>query len=145
MSTELLSNDVYLAQSLIPTALTNSATVEAIDWGVLATLEEIREEGEPDLIVELIDLYIEDAPHWVEAMRLAAAAKDATMLKRAAHSLKGSSGSLGVRQVAETCRMLEQSNGSDSVGKVEELLQLLDREFGQACDALSAERTRRLA
>ena len=145
MSLELLGNCVYLAKSVIPTALTNSATVEAIDWGVLATLEEIREEGEPDLIVELIDLYIADAPHWVEAMGRAVAGKDATMLKRAAHSLKGSSGSLGLRQVAETCRMLEHVDCSDPAANAKELLQHLDREFLTACDALVAERTRRLA
>ncbi len=143
MSTELVSNDIFLVQALIPTAPTNSANLEAIDWGVLATLEEIREDGEPDLIVELIDLYIGDAPHWIEAIRIAVAGNDAPMLKRAAHSLKGSSGSLGVRQVAETCRMLEL-NCSDSAGKVEELLQILNREFAAACDALVAERTRRL-
>ena len=145
MSLELLSNDVFLAQSVIPAALTNSATVAAIDWGVLATLEEIREAGEPDLIVELIDLYLGDSPQWVEAMRMAVAGKDATMLKRAAHSLKGSSGSLGVRQVAETCRMLERVDCSDPAANAKELLQLLDCEFATACAALSAERTRRLA
>ncbi len=144
MSTELVSNDVFLAPSVIPTALTNSANSEAVDWGVLATLEEIREEGEPDLIVELIDLYLGDAPHWIDAIRIAVAGKDAPMLKRAAHSLKGSSGSLGVRQVAETCRMLEL-NCSDSAGEAEELLQVLNRDFAAACDALAAERTRRLA
>ena len=144
MSLELVSNDVYLAQSLIPTALTDSATVESIDWGLLAALEEIREEGEPDLIVELIDLYIEDAPHAVEAMRIAVAGKDATMLKRAAHSLKGSSGSLGVRRVAETCRMLEHVDCSDGAN-ARDLLERLDLEFATAREALAAERTRRLA
>lgn len=147
MTVELLSMEAYLSQSRLQTASGDGdpGVTEAIDWTVLAALEEVQAEGEPDLIVELIDLYIGDAPHWVESMRMAVAGKDATMLKRAAHSLKGSSGSLGVRRVAETCRLLEQSDCSDSAARVAELLQLLDRESAVAREALAAERARRVA
>jgi len=138
--------DVYLAKSRTQPAFANdaAAATEAIDPAVLAALDETWEEGEPDLVVELIDLYLGDAPQWVEAMRTAAAADDATILRRAAHTLKGSSGSLGIRQVAEVCRMLEL-NCSESAARADELLQQLDREFATARAALAAERMRRVA
>jgi HPt (histidine-containing phosphotransfer) domain-containing protein len=146
MSVALLSMDDYLAQSLTPPAFTNraGATTRAIDPAALASLDGAWAEGESDLVVELIDLYLGDAPQWIAAMRTAAAGDDATVLKRAAHTLKGSSGSLGVRQVAETCRLLEL-NCSGSAARVEELLQELDREFATARAALAAERMRRVA
>lgn len=146
MSADLLRMDAYLAKSLTQPAPAHGAgaSTQAIDPAVLASLDEAWEEGEADLVVELIDLYLGDAPQWVEAMRTAAAEKDATVLKRAAHTLKGSSGSLGIRQVAETCRMLEL-NCSGSAARVDELLQLLDREFATARAALAAERIRRVA
>jgi HPt (histidine-containing phosphotransfer) domain-containing protein len=146
MSAELLRMDDYLAQSLTrpPRANGAGATTRAIDPAVIASLDEAWEEGEADLVVELIDLYLGDAPQWVEAMRTAAAGDDATVLKGAAHTLKGSSGSLGIRQVAETCKMLEL-NCSGSAARVEELLQQLDREFATARRALAAERMRRVA
>ena len=147
MSVELLSMDVYLAQSLqLATPVDAAGGVsEASDWTVLAALEELREEGEPDLIVELIDLYLTDAPQWVEAMRTAAAETDAAQLKRAAHTLKGSSGSVGIRQVAEACALLEQVDLTDAGARAERLLQQLDREFAAAREALAVERARRIA
>lgn len=146
MAADLLRMDDYLAQSLtrFPRANDDAAITWAIDPAVIASLDEAWEEGEADLVVELIDLYLGDAPQWVEAMRAAAAGDDATVLKRAAHTLKGSSGSLGIRQVAETCRMLEL-NCSESAARVEELLQQLNREFATARAALAAERLRRVA
>ena len=146
MSADLLRMDDYLAELPVPPALTNgaSAVTHAIDPAILASLDEAWEEGEPDLVVELIDLYLGDAPQWVEAMRTAAAGDDATVLKRAAHTLKGSSGSLGISRVAEVCRMLELSC-SGSAARVDELLQLMDREFDTARAALAAERKRRVA
>lgn len=146
MSAKLLRMDGYLARSLTQAALANraGAATRVIDPAVLASLDEAWEAGEPDLVVELIDLYLGDAPQWVEAMRTAAAGDDATVLKRAAHTLKGSSGSLGISRVAEVCGMLEL-NCSGSAARVDELLQLMDREFDTARAALAAERQRRVA
>ena len=146
MAADLLRMDDYLAQSLSRSSRANDAAAitRAIDPAVIASLDEAWEEGEADLVVELIDLYLGDAPQWVEAMRAAAAGDDVRVLKRAAHTLKGSSGSLGIRQVAETCRMLELSC-SESATRVEELLQQLNREFATARAALAAERLRRIA
>ena len=109
MPADLLRMDDYLAKSLTRPAAVDGggASAQAIDPVVLASLDEAWDEGEADLVVELIDLYLGDAPQWVEAIRTAAAENDATVLKRAAHTLKGSSGSLGIRQVAEVCGMLE--------------------------------------
>jgi HPt (histidine-containing phosphotransfer) domain-containing protein len=146
MSVALLSMDGYPVQSRKDWALTDvSATTQVVDPAVIASLDEAWEEGEPDLIVELIDLYLGDAPQWLEAIRTAANRQDAKLLRRAAHSLKGSSGSLGIRQVAETCRRLEQLDCSDSAARVTALLPRLDREFARAQAALAAERLRRVA
>jgi len=120
-------------------------SIEAIDQTVLAALAEAQEVGEPDLIVELIDLYLEDAPQWVEAIRAAVAQADAASIKRAAHTLKGSSGSVGVCQVAEICKLFEQTDFSIPAASSETLMQLLDREFERARAALLTERDRRIS
>ena len=120
-------------------------SIEAIDQTVLAALAEAQEVGEPDLIVELIDLYLEDAPQWVEAIRAAVAQADAASIKRAAHTLKGSSGSVGVCQVAEICKLFEQTDFDSLAARGETLMQLLDREFERARAALLTERDRRIS
>ena len=80
---------------------------EAVDMAALLSLEAAQVEGEPDLIVELIELYAEDTPRRVMAIRGALARRDWAALQRAAHGLKGSSASLGARRVAALCDDLE--------------------------------------
>jgi hypothetical protein len=48
----------------------------AVDLAVLTSYEKIQLAGEPDLIVELIDLYREDAPRRIAARRESVAKKD---------------------------------------------------------------------
>lgn len=66
------------------------------------------------------------------------------LLKRAAHSLKGSSGSLGVQCVAEVCEKLEHLDCHELPRQVEATAQLLDYKFAKASEALQTERQRRL-
>ncbi|MET0623876.1 MAG: Hpt domain-containing protein [Pyrinomonadaceae bacterium] len=117
------------------------AAGEAVDSVVLLSLEEAQVEGEPDLVVELIDLYAEDTPRRLDAIRSALAARDLAALRRAAHALKGSSASLGARQVMMLCEKLEQSSGLQGG---EMLLTCLEREYARVRLAFADERGRRL-
>ena len=58
MTADLLRMDDYLAKSLARSPRANDAgpATQAIDQAVLTSLDETWEEGEPDLVVELIDL-----------------------------------------------------------------------------------------
>ncbi|HEX8559864.1 MAG TPA: Hpt domain-containing protein [Pyrinomonadaceae bacterium] len=119
-------------------------TGEAVDSGVLLSLEEAQVEGEPDLIVELIDLYDEDTPRRLADIRGAFAARDLAALRRAAHGLKGSSASLGARRVALLCDKLERSSDGELHQAGDALLTRLESEFARARLAFAGERGRRL-
>lgn len=56
-------------------------------------------EGDRDLLVELIEVFFEDAPQRVEAVRRALADRDAEALYKAAHALKGSAGNFGAPSI----------------------------------------------
>lgn len=116
------------------------AVNDAVDLKVLTSFEEVQMEGEPDLIVELIDLYLEDAPRRIAALREALAAMDESGLKRAAHTLKGSSANLGARRVAELCSQLEVAEGDDSFHEARAILLNLENEFEYVRRIFSAER-----
>ena len=66
------------------------------------------------------------------------------LLNQAAHALKGSSASLGLRQVTEICEKLEHLSLDGSSQKAEALTELLDYEIARARELLRAERQRRL-
>lgn len=118
-------------------------TTAAVDASVLADLEEMQEEGEPDFVAELIGLYLEDAPRKLSLMREAARAADAAALRRAAHGLKGSSASLGAFGVAAACAELERACREDCSGQTPALLARLARELERAHLAFEGERRRR--
>jgi HPt (histidine-containing phosphotransfer) domain-containing protein len=111
----------------------------------LNAFEELQSDDGSDLIIELIDLYLQDAPKLILAIGKASASAGWVELKRAAHNLKGSSSTLGVRHVAEICEKLEVGScGPDPSEAVEALVQLLEYKFAKARQALAAERHRRL-
>jgi len=118
-------------------------TTGAVDASVLADLEEMQEEGEPDFVAELIGLYLEDAPRKLAQMREAARAADAAALRRAAHGLKGGSASLGAFGVAAVCAELERACRDDYSSQAPALLARLARELERAHLAFEGERRRR--
>lgn len=126
-------------------AVAPDAAGEVLDLAVFLSLEDAQVEGEPDIVVELIELYDEDTPRRLAAIRGALAAGDSTALRRAAHGLRGSSASLGALQVATLCEKLERLPGADSPHGGEMLLTCLEREFARVRLAFAEERSRRLA
>jgi len=119
-------------------------TSDAVDMELLNAFEELESDDGSDLIVELIDLYLKDAAQRMLAIRQAALTNEWVLLKRTAHNLKGSSASLGVHQVAETCKKLEAIECEHATEGVGKLLQQMDDEFARASEALLSERQRRL-
>jgi len=103
----------------------------AVDQAAIDDLRRLTEAGGPDMVDEVIALFLQDAPVQLSAMRAALGAGDAAGLRHAAHSLKGSSGYLGARRLMALCAEVEQSarQGSLEAGvlKVEELVDEFER------------------
>jgi len=87
-------------------SITNEA-VQTVDLAILASFDEAQEQGEPDFVVELIDLYLEEAPRFFNSIRDGLANNDWLSAKRAAHSLRGSSSNLGILQMSVIAGALE--------------------------------------
>lgn len=127
----------------VPATGDDSMSEAVIDMSVLASFEEVQMDDEPDLIVELIDLYLDDAPRQIAFMQTAIAETDATSLKRTAHGLKGSSANLGILHVTALCEELEHADHSDSFQHAELLLARIGSEYERARQVLLAEKQRR--
>jgi HPt (histidine-containing phosphotransfer) domain-containing protein len=125
-------------------ASASGITSDAVDMELLNAFEELQLNDGSDLIVELIDLYLQEVSRRVTKIREASIATEWVLLKRAAHNLKGSSGNLGLRHVAETCQKLEWMDRHDSPETVAELVRLLEYESARANASLAAVRQGRL-
>ena len=122
---------------------TAGITNEVLDTETLKAFEKVKSEDGSDFVIELIDLYLEGTPKRIQAIREAAFEEEWVVLKQTAHTIKGSSSTLGIFQVAQVCRELEATSFSSS-DVVDDLVQALQSRFLEAREALITERKRRL-
>jgi len=109
-----------------------------LDRSVLARLLELQEVGEPDILKELIELFLNDVPPQLVALNEAGEAGDAHSVGRIAHTLKGSSGNMGATRMTAICSELEDVGASGDLSRAPELLERLEEEFGRIRMALEA-------
>jgi HPt (histidine-containing phosphotransfer) domain-containing protein len=120
------------------TDLTESSN-EVLDRSVLASLRELQEEGEPDIVAEVGDLFIKHAPNKISAIKKAASDGNAKGLEVAAHSLKSSSSYIGALKLSAFSKELEFMGRSGALeGSVEKAARV-ETEFERVKAALKAE------
>jgi CheY-like chemotaxis protein/HPt (histidine-containing phosphotransfer) domain-containing protein len=85
----------------------SAAADEAIDLDAVSQLKLLTSPRRPTFFIDLVEKYAGDAPAVIASIRAAAAAGDAVERKQRAHFLKGSSRTMGARQVAELCQRVE--------------------------------------
>ena len=108
----------------------------ALDRSVLAGLRDLQEEGEPDVLHELIGLFLADVPPQLVVLREAVEVSDARSVERIAHTLKGSCGSMGTTRMAAIGAELMDAARSEDLTAAPRLLFALEEEFGRVRAAL---------
>lgn len=113
---------------------------EVIDQTVLASLKELQDEGEPDIIEEVGGLFLKHAPEKIAAIKKAAAQKDAKALQISAHSLKSSSAYVGAMRLSAMSKDLEMIGRSGAVdGTAAEKVEMMMAEYERVKAALEKE------
>ena len=120
------------------TDLTESSN-EVLDRSVLASLRELQEEGEPDIVAEVGDLFIKHAPNKISAIKKAASDGNAKGLEVAAHSLKSSSSYIGALKLSAFSKELEFMGRSGALEGSVEKAAWVETEFERVKAALKAE------
>jgi HPt (histidine-containing phosphotransfer) domain-containing protein len=83
-------------------------TVPILDPAVVESLRRLNQPGEPDVVQEVLTLFIAEAPARLAAVAAAVDAADAMGLQRAAHALKGSAAAIGATALQRICGDLEE-------------------------------------
>jgi DNA-binding response OmpR family regulator len=91
---------------------------------------------DPALLDELIDLFLTEAPKLIDQMRRATEDEDGPALRRAAHTLKGSSGQMGALRIQDICATIETLAGTGSLVGVEPLLSEVSLAFARSVGEL---------
>lgn len=112
---------------------------EVLDRAALDTLRELDDPGNSDVFREVIGLYLDDAPQYLDGARAAIASHDCEALHRAVHSLKGSSRYVGAASLAALCHELESEAAIGFNDKFKEQLEEIEAAFNQVRQALVEE------
>lgn len=103
-------------------------------------LAKLRRLGKDRLVEDMIDLFLEHAPKWLEAARAGAAAGDWSAVARAAHTLKSSAGNFGAVSLYELCARMESLAAQSETAPLSALVAELESTLGRVRTILQARR-----
>ncbi len=78
-----------------------------LDKTILDEIRSLQGEDAPNLLAELIEAYFANSRQLIERIQHSLASQDLPGLKKAVHSLKGSSGNLGALKLSELCSEIQ--------------------------------------
>jgi HPt (histidine-containing phosphotransfer) domain-containing protein len=106
-------------------------------WAVPATLRQLAECGDAELVEELIGMFQTDTSSRLEVLRHAVAGRDYAVIGAEAHTIKGSALQVGANRLAEFCRQMEQGVRQtpplDLAGSFQRILQ----SFNEVCRVIA--------
>ncbi|MZP28160.1 response regulator [Heliobacterium undosum] len=109
---------------------------DVIDCGVLDSLRELQEEDEPDIVAEVIEIFLRDTPPKIEALREAVRQRDARAMANLAHSLKSSSAGIGANALSACSKELEIMGRQGCLDSAPVKAEQVAREFERTQKAL---------
>jgi HPt (histidine-containing phosphotransfer) domain-containing protein len=107
-----------------------------IDPNVIEGLRELGGTDEPELLGELIELFLGDAPRRIEELERGLRTGDLDLLERASHTLKSSSANIGALGLSELCRRIERCARERSLCDLDLLTQASSEVYGRVDGAL---------
>ncbi|MEN8260026.1 MAG: response regulator, partial [Pseudomonadota bacterium] len=115
-----------------------SETDGLLDEDALNLIRTLQRPGKPDLVKNVVKIYLGSTPTLLQTLSEAVAANDSDAMAKAAHSLKSSSAHIGANSLAALAKEMEVRGGRHSIDGVKELLALIEQSYGEVKRALEA-------
>lgn len=124
----------FLRQRLIDATSSRDMESSQVDTVVVDSerLAVLHRTGGPELVNELIALYLDEMPDRLEIVRTAVEENNAEALRSMAHKIKGSSSNLGLPEVASASGILEDVGREGDLAQADEFVGSLDTAFDRA-------------
>lgn len=116
----------------------SQGTAPAIDDSKLDDLRMLSDDDGPDILCELIDIFLDDTPARLIELARAVSTGDSEGTMQNAHALKSSCAQLGAMQLSEFCRQLEAMGRAQDISLAHPVLAAAQAEFERAHAALLA-------
>lgn len=115
-------------------------TDPVLDRAVIESLRQLNQPGEPDVVQQVLTLFLADAQLRLADVSDAIDRADPAALERAAHTFKGAAASIGASRLQRCCRELETLGKDGTVTGAARLFDALREEFERvkvdACDMI---------
>ncbi len=111
-----------------------------LDRTILDEIRSLQGEDAPNLLAELVDAYLVNSRQLIERIHRALAGQDLPDLRKAVHSLKGSSGNLGALKLGELCSEIQGHVEKGDLDAVQAGLPAILAEHERVIAALAEER-----
>src|SRR5690349_3211820 len=116
-------------QSAKPVEPATLASQPDLLWNAAECLEELDCNGEPEVLLDVIGMFVEDGARRLAELRHAAKGGQMAEVRAQAHSLKGSSSQVCAKQMAALCARIEQCCGRPPGAELPSLLDQLEASF----------------
>ncbi len=123
-------------------AMETKAGFERLDESAFAQFYEVWGDEAPQVIAELVDLFVQNTPQFLRDMEAAYRQKDAAELRRLAHTLKSNAAMVGANGLARLCQSLEDAAKANDMDTAGELLDQVQREYERVQQELMVFRAR---
>jgi HPt (histidine-containing phosphotransfer) domain-containing protein len=119
-----------------PSPTPTRKTEVLLDQKALENIRSIQDPDQPDLLQEVVLIYLTDARERLTVMATALADGDHETLRRAAHTLKSSSANVGAAGFAQLCARLEKLGAERTTDGARPILDEVRRLFPLVEEAL---------
>jgi protein-histidine pros-kinase len=92
--------------------------------------------GKKELLQELAQIFLDNLPEYVANIRKGISKRDAGVLERSVHALKGAVANFGARRAYEAAYRLEQLGKRSKMDEAEYAMSVLDKELGALQESL---------
>lgn len=109
----------------------------AIDQNVVEELVDVIADGDPELFLELVGMFVSEGPPRASRIGAAVSQGDLATVEREVHALRGAAGNLGAHRVvtrAEVLQAAARAGNRPLIGPLaDDLLQELSRALSELC------------
>ncbi len=90
-----------------------------------------RIQGDKELLVELIEIFLDDCPQKVSEIKKCFEISDFGQLSELSHSIKGAAANIGAKKISYTFLQAEEAANSQNIDGFGQLIERMDQEFDE--------------
>jgi DNA-binding response OmpR family regulator len=126
------------ADSAAPVA-TAASSCGPLDTRTLDRLRALQRQGKPDVLEQVVQLYLSSTPKLLDTLREAIRRGDLSAMKHAAHGFKSSCGNVGALTLAALCKEVEAMGCGNNTAGAAAVLLAIEAEYATVREALHSE------